>query len=99
MSSDSVILTNALWQKTFVLTGPTVIDLHNLKKIKVENPQELSQKAKVDSPFYAYFSAEKKDFVATVIIRPGKDKIELLTDKASMKDNDKTYSVVVFVKD
>lgn len=97
------MITNILWQKTFILKESTVIDLKTLKKIKVENIGELSAKAKVDSPFFVCFtSTNKKDYSAMVILKPGKDKIEILQtqeDIASLKNNNKDYSATVYVND
>lgn len=102
LSSDSVIITNALWQKTFILKESIVVDLHTLRKIKAENISELSQKAKVDSPFFICFMPDKKDFYGLVVIRPGKDKIKVLQEEEdiiSLKNNNKTFSVSVYIKD
>jgi hypothetical protein len=102
LSEDSVIITNALWQKTFILKESTVIDLKTLKKIKVENIGELSVKGKVDSPFFVCFTAAKKEYSGMVVLKPGKDKIELLqnqNDIVCMKNNNKDYSATVYVND
>jgi hypothetical protein len=98
------MITTALWQKTFVLKQSTVVDLHTLKKLECGNISELSQKAKVDSPFYICFmpTSKKSEYYGMVVIKPGKDKIEVLQtedDIVSMKNNNITFSVSVYVND
>lgn len=102
LSVDSVMITNMLWQKTFILKESTVVDLKTLKIIKVENIGELSAKSKVDSPFFVCFTGTKKEYFGLVVYRPGKDKIEILQEQkdiASLKNNNKDYSATVYVND
>lgn len=104
LSSDSVMITTALWQKTFILKKTTVVDLYTLKQIKCENIGDLQEKKKVESPFYICFlpTTKKTEFYGMVVLKPGKDKIEILQqedDIVSMKNNNKTFSVSIYVSD
>ncbi len=102
LSVDSVVITNYLWQKTFILKESTVIDLKTLKKIKVENIGELSAKSKVDSPFFVCFTGTKKEYSGMVVLKPGKDKIEILQEQQDivcLKNNNKDFSATVYVND
>lgn len=99
LSSDSVIITTSLWQKTFILKENTAVDLFKLKKISIKDEDTWSG-AGNDCPFYAYFkSTNKKEYTGTIVIRPGKDKIQVLSQEVSIGSNNITYSVSVFVEE
>lgn len=103
LAPDAVTITNAFYQKTFILKKECVIDMFSLKKIEVENLYELSQKAGVNSPFFICFTynEEEKHFSGMVVLKPGKDKLDImqdLKDLVSVKNNNKTYSASVWVE-
>lgn len=98
------MLTTALWQKTYVLKETLVVDLFTLKKIQVDNIADLSVKKNIDSPFYICFmpNTTKKEYYGMVVLKPNKDKIQILQedkDIVSMKNNNKTFSVSIYVDD
>lgn len=99
LSYDSVVITNFLYQKTFTLKEPIAVDLYTLKKIKLENIGELSDKSRIDSPFFIYFTQSKKEFYGTVFFRPSSNKVEEHGDIVNIKFNNIDYKVTVYIKD